>query len=101
MATHDHDEKRESKMADEIYVEKVEQPSTLGTSGEDAAMTRRILLKLDFRYDAQEAVISVSDDDTNRLTEFSRCWRYCFFARSWIAQMLGMQSLMAWKRHLR
>jgi hypothetical protein len=53
MATHDRDEKRESEIADELYVEnlKMEQPATMDTSGEDAAMARRILLKLDFRFD--------------------------------------------------
>jgi hypothetical protein len=51
MATQDRDEKRGGEeVADEMFVEKVEQRPIVSTSREDAAMTRRILLKLDFRF---------------------------------------------------
>jgi hypothetical protein len=60
MAFQDSDEKRESEMADVVFVEKVEQqPSIVGTSAEDAAMTRRILLKLDFRFDTSVFILLI------------------------------------------
>ena len=50
MASPERDEKNGSgEVPDEMYVEKLEQRPTIGTSAEDAAMTRRVLLKLDFR----------------------------------------------------
>jgi hypothetical protein len=48
------EKKDDMAFQDEKFSEKVEkQPVSAGTSASDAAMTRRILLKLDFRYGLQ------------------------------------------------
>jgi len=50
MAKNTHDSGDDKPLPDETFVEDVKQPRNEFQSTEDAALTRRVLLKLDIRY---------------------------------------------------